>query len=322
MNPQVKLFNTFAPFRRNSLSLPSVNILIFLFLIPALIQSVFFYGIYSLRVICLSIVSAVFWESFFKRVFKRKLDVYNGSSILVGLILGMLLPPSVPFWIIIWALFAAIFLGRELFGGTGCGPFNPICIGWAFVMISWQHYVDPEWGAVVFNLPFDSKFPLAELKNSGVNALSNFNLKELFLGKQAGCCGATSQMFILLGGVGGILLNIIPAEIPLFFICGMILSSLLFVMGGTLPLKGIFFHLFSGFSFIGAFFIATEWSRPVSRKVRIYYGLLCGMLTILLRMWSNFSEALPFAILIVNITVPLLDRGRVKKHKAVEVFEV
>lgn len=322
MVSQVKFINTFAPFKRSFITLPLINFLLVFLLIPAFIQSVYFYGFYSLRVICSSVVAAVFWDYFFKRVFNRKIDVYNGDSVVIGLILGMLFPPTVPFWIILWALFTAIFLGRALFGGTGCGPFNPVCIGWAFVMISWKDYVDPAWGSVAFNLPFNVKFPLAEWKMKGIEAISQFSIKELFLGKQAGCCGATSQLLILMGGIGGVLLKITPVEIPISFLGGIIITSLSLVISGSLPSHGIFFHLFSGFSFIGAFFIATEWSRPVSRWVRIYYGLFCGILTVLLRMWSNFSEALPFAILIVNITISFLDRGRAVKHKTVEVVEL
>jgi Na+-translocating ferredoxin:NAD+ oxidoreductase subunit D len=302
---------SFRPFRTGRLLYSHVNYSLMLLCLPALIWGGRIYGLYTVRTVAAAMAACIVLDVLFEKLFRKTTRIFDGSAALTGMLLGMLFPPLVPWWTIIVASFAAIFLGRQLFGGAGGSPFNAVCIGWAVVMISWPKLIDPTYGSVPFSLPFSVEFPLSELRRLGADALPRFPVFDLFMGKQAGCVGTGASMLLVAGGLIGIILGLIPWIIPVSFFCAMAITASCFAVSGhpvtALPL----FHLVTGFSCIGAFFIAADHSsRPVSRRVMVLYGAMAGVLTVLFRTWSAFPEGLPFALLIVNIVTPLFDRGK------------
>jgi len=300
---------SFRPFRYSTFRFTHVNYIMVLLLLPAFIHGVTLYGGFAVRVVTLSIVFCMVADVVFEKLFGHVSRFYDGSTVLTGMLIGMLLPPLTPWWILLFTSVSAMFLGKQLFGGAGGSPFNAVCIAWAVVMISWPDLINPTYGSVSFDLPFSTTYPLAEVRRLGADALENFPVKSLFMGKQAGCIGTGSPVLLLAGGIVGMLLGIIPWIIPVSFIGALLLSA---IVASTFGLSeaGWQFHLVTGFSMIGVFFLAADMSsRPVSYKVMLWYGAAAGMLTMAFRLWSAFPEGLPFALLIVNSTIPLLDRG-------------
>jgi electron transport complex protein RnfD len=251
------------------------------------------------------------WEVLFTTLFRRESRIFDGSAALCGLLLSMLMPPLIPWWTVVIASCAAMFLGKQLFGGAGGSPFNAVCVGWAVIAISWPNLVDPSNACIGFTLPFENaEFPLSVYRRLGAPAFAVFPVKALLFGKQAGCIGTGASLLLLAGGTAGVLLGLIPWVIPVAFSTAVAVTAMMFIPEG--PQAYIFpvFQLFTGYTIIGAFFLATDFSsRPVSFPVMALYGAVGGVLTVLFRMWSVFPEGLPFALLIINMAVPLLDRG-------------
>lgn len=309
-------FVAFRPFRYSPVVYTHINYCLMVLLLPAVLQGMQLYGFYTVRVISGTIAASLFSDAVLERLFGRKSRLYDGSAALTGMLLGMLLPPLTPWWLLCIASASAVFLGRQLFGGAGGSPFNAVCIGWAVVMVSWPELVSPTYGAVTFNLPFSIEYPLAELRRLGPDALELFPAGDLLAGRQVASVGTAASGLLLIGGIVGILLGIIPWIIPVSFLAGTALTALLFSPDGTQMTAMPFFHLCTGFTAIGAFFLASDFSsRPVSSGVMVWYGAVAGVGTVLFRMWSIFPEGLPFALLLVNMTVPLLDRGSMPDGK-------
>jgi electron transport complex protein RnfD len=315
---------SFRPFRYSRFQFTHVNYCFMLLLLPAMVQGIGSFGLYAVRIVAAAIAACMLWDVLFEKLFKKPTRIYDGSAALTGMLLGMLLPPLVPWWIIIIASGAAIFLGKQLFGGAGGSPFNAVCLGWAVVMVSWPHQVDPTWGSVGLTLPFSIEYPLSAVRRLGHDALAQFPAISLLMGKQAGCIGTVASLPLIVGGVIGILLGIIPWVIPAAFCGAMALTAGAFVLSGWAGAAPPLFHLLTGFSLIGAFFLASDFSsRPVAFRVMVVYGALSGVLTVLFRTWSGYSEGLPFALLIVNMAVPMLDRGAAPKAQStVEVVQL
>ena len=148
----------------------------------------------------------------------------------------------------------------------------------------------PTYGSIGFSLPFSIEYPLSELRRLGAEAFTRFPAAALFMGNQAGCIGTGAPAMLLAGGIAGILLGFIPWRVPVAFFGAMACTAALFPMSGNPVTASPLFHICTGFSFIGAFFLAADVSsRPVSRRVMIWYGAFSGALTVIFRMWSGQS---------------------------------
>jgi electron transport complex protein RnfD len=225
----------------------------------------------------------------------------------------------VPFWLVIIGSFLCIAVGKEVFGGLGSNPLNPVLVGWAIIHISWPGYINFNLGAANFDLTFPLHYPLTMLKNGGTELISDFSLIDLFLGKQIGGMGAAAIVFLLLGGIYLLVCKVISWEIPLAFTAGILLMSLVFWLGNGAAYANPLFHLFTGNVMIGMFFLATDFSSsPYNRWGMIIFGLGIGILTVILRAWSVYPDGVIFSILIMNLFTPLIDRIN-NKPKPLEI---
>ncbi len=300
-----------------------VNYLLVLLLLPAFLQGTWTYGLFAVRVVAASVFFCTFFDILLEKTLRGKPRTCDGSAILAGMLMGMLFPPLTPWWVTATASGAGMFLGKHLFGGAGGCPFNAVCIGWAVVMVSWPGMVEPTYGSILFELPFNSEFPLAVLRRLGSGATDMFPLKELLCGSQAGGVGTGATLPLLAGGCLAVAFRIVPPLLPISFFCAVGCTAALLSGSPATSLSLALFHSFTGFSMIGAFFVAADFSsRPVSMQVTIWYGIAIGVLTVLFRTWSAYPEALPFAVLVVNMTIPLLDRGTAPKKIPVEVVRI
>lgn len=278
-------------------------------LLPALIHSLYFFGMHAARVISLCIAIAVLSEIGLRKLFKRRIDPFNGSAVYLGLLFSLLLPPTVPYWIVIIGVFLAVFIGREIYGGAGCNPFNPVLVGLAILELSWPAHLNVNIGSVNYNLGFDYQSPLTALKSAGADYVSKFSLVELSFGEQVGGIGSVAILFLFIGGVYLLFRKVIRWEIPLFFAAGVLLSAGLFRVIDPQNYAGPLFHLLTGNVVIGMFFLSTDYSSsPFSNPGKIIFGLGCGILTVLFRIMSVHEDGVLFAILIMNLFTPMLDK--------------
>ena len=313
MIKQKKLIVSHAPFIHNGSKISTKNYNIMLAAIPALLAGLYYYGIRAVGVVGLSISFSIFWELAFSVITKSEKRIGDGSTAVIGLIFAMMLPATVPWWIILIGTFIAVIIGREIFGGIGGNPFNPAVLGIAIVILSWQEYFDFNLALINFDTDYNMFYPLVALKSFGVSGINSYSIFDLMLGKQAGAIGAVFGIGIIIGGFYLIAKGIIRWEICFSFIAGIFFTAMTFAMFAPESYAGPFFHLFTGYTLLGVFFLATEdSSSPVNKMPMILYGLGCGILTILIRNIGVYADGIIYAILIMNIINPLIDKIKPK----------
>ena len=268
-------------------------------LLPAGAAGVFIFGRSVLWVIILSVISALVAEGALQVLTKRKVTLLDGSAFITGILLAYNLPPGVPFWLPIVGSFFAIAIGKQVFGGLGQNIFNPALVGRVFLMASWPKYMT-SFDAIT------SATPLAALKEG--KALGNLSYLDLFLGRHGGCIGEVCILALLLGVIFLFRRGYISWHVPIPYIATVGLFTFIF---GT---KGFFsgdwlFHILSGGLVLGAFFMATDYvTSPLTRKAQVIFGIGCGLLTSVIRLWGGYPEGVSYAILMMNAATPIIDR--------------
>ncbi|OIO30346.1 MAG: electron transporter RnfD [Nitrospirae bacterium CG_4_10_14_3_um_filter_44_29] len=294
-------------------------------LLPAVVMGAYFFGPRAVFTVALAIISALLSEYLFQKALKKKIAVNDGSAFLTGLLLGMNLPASVPFYIPIIGSFIAVIIAKQLFGGLGYNVFNPALIGRAFLLISFPRlmtiWTKPDAAFVMLDATTTAT-PLGILKEEGLSKLievfgDKINLyAELFNGHRAGSIGETSALALLIGAGFLLYKRYITWHVPASFL-GTV-AVLAWIFGGKSPETGkmLLFagdpliHLLSGGLMLGAFFMATDYvTCPSARKGQIVFGIGCGFLTMLIRLKGGYPEGVMFAILLMNCFAPLIDRG-------------
>lgn len=311
---QKKLIVSHAPFWHDgsSVSRRSYNIMAAAAL--SVIPGIMHYGAPALAVVCFSISTAMLWELLFNVIAKRPVSIGDGNAAMIGLIFAMLLPASAPYWVVLTGTFVAVVIGKQIFGGIGANPFNPALIGYAILAISWRGHLDFNEALVAYDVDFSMMYPLTALKAFGTGSITDFSTLDLFLGRQAGGIGATCGLTLLIGGLYLIVRGFIRWEISLSFIVGVYVTAALFqFFGDAGQFAGPLFHLFAGFTMIGAFFLATEdSSSPVNFYPMLIYGAGAGFMTVLIRNIGAYAEGVVLAILLMNLASPLIDKIRPK----------
>ena len=282
-------------------------------LVPALAIGIHAYGMDAVRVIAVAVSSAMAFEWAIQKLFRQPVTVVDGSAMLTGLLLAMLLPASTPWWLVLVGTLMAILVGKQVFGGLGGNPFCPALVGWAILRLSWYDHLAMDYALVGYDLDFSVHYPLTVLKGSGPAAASAFHLGDLLLGRQVGGIGAGPVLALLLGGLFLVVRGAVNWRIPLSFIAGVLLTGLVFWLADSSAYANPLFHVLTGNVMLGAFFLATDYpSSPVNRMAMVLFGLGCGFLTVLFRAWSVHPDGVVFAILLMNVLNPLLDMCRPK----------
>lgn len=287
-------------------------------LLPALAYATYLFGLRVLFITLLSVAAAVGCEALMQRMLGRKITVTDGSAILTGLLLAFNLPPGVPWWLPAAGSAFAIIFAKQLFGGLGYNFINPALAGRAFLMASWPSLMTKEWlvpvGGTLSGIDgVTAATPLSLLKNPAnygdpqllIRQLNDFEtVRNVFFGKIGGCIGETSALLLLIGGLFLIFLKIIDYRIVIGYLGSFALLAWL------LPTQGsVLFHLFAGGLFLGAFFMATDWvTSPVTRKGRWIFGIGCGVITIIIRVWGGYPEGVSYSILLMNVFTPFIDK--------------
>jgi electron transport complex protein RnfD len=313
MPDRKKLNVSYAPFIRKGNRISARSFSIMLAALPALLHGCYLYGIPAVGVAALSISSAVIWEYLINRLTERPVSIGDGNAALIGMILAMLFPASTPWWAVITGTFVAMVVGKHIYGGIGGNPFNPALIGIAILTLSWKNIFDIDYALLNYDFGFSAAYPLAALKHSGPVAVGSYDLLGLFLGRQTGSIGSAFGLGIVLGGIYLIFIRTIRWEIPVSFIAGTAITAFIFKLSDPAAFAGPLFHILTGNTLLGAFFLATEdSSSPVNCVPMLIYGAGAGLMTILIRNIGSHTDGVVFAVLLMNVANPLLDKIRPK----------
>ncbi len=286
-------------------------------LIPALLVSLYFFGVGAAVVLAASVISCVFFEWAIARFILRResLTITDGSAVLTGLLLGFNLPSNLPVWIIVIGALVAIGVGKMTFGGLGCNPFNPALVGRVFLLISFPvqmttwplpgqttAYLDAETGATPLSL-----MKMA-IKNNDASVLQQMpDAIDLLVGQTGGCLGEVSALALLIGLAYMLARKIVTWHIPVSILLTV------FVLSGLLHLSNPVYAspvtvLLTGGLMLGACFMATDYvTSPMTPKGQIIYGVCIGFLTVVIRTFGAYPEGMSFAILIMNAFTPLIN---------------
>lgn len=281
-------------------------------LLPAAACGVYFFGFRALAVILVTVFACVASEYLTRNILKREQTISDFSAVVTGLLLALNLPPAIPLWIAAVGGVIAVVIVKQLFGGIGQNFMNPALGARVILLISWTgpmtNWLTPGVDTV------SSATPLALIKKGAEAAEGQFpGYADLFLGNIAGCIGETSVLALLIGAAYLVYRRIISLEIPLAFIAT--LAVFVGMFGGAGVFTGdIIYHVLSGGLVLGAFFMATDYSTsPITRKGKIIMGIGCGLITAIIRLYANYPEGVSFAIILMNIVVPLIDRFTIPK---------
>ena len=271
-------------------------------LMPATLAGFYFFRMRAVLVVLVTILSCVITEYLMRIILKRDQTIYDLSAVLTGILLGLNLTAAVPLWIAAVGGIVAIAIIKQLFGGLGQNFINPALGARVILTVSWTkemtQWVAPGPDAIT------TATPLGLLKEGG--ALATY--ADMFWGNIGGCIGETSAIALLIGGVYLIIKRIIAPEIPLIYIGTTALLT--WILGPTGLFTGdVLYHILAGGLLIGAFYMATDYvTSPITEKGRIIFAFGCGVLTAVFRLYSNMPEGVSFAIILMNIVTPLIDR--------------
>jgi Na+-translocating ferredoxin:NAD+ oxidoreductase subunit D len=304
----IKLTVSHAPFWHDGDRLFRMNLNIMIAALPAVLCGLLQFGAPALGVLALSISSAMVWEYIIAILAKKKSDIGKLDTAVIGLLFGMMLPATAPWWLIFIGTFVAVIIGQTIFGGTGANPFNPTLIGMGILMISWKTFFDFNAAYVNYSFDYSHLAPLSAIKQFGASAAVDFPISNLIMGQQVGAIGSTFGLGLIIGGIYLILRGYIRWEITLSFIAGIILTALCFNLANPEQYAGPMTHLFSGYTLLGAFFLLPEnSSSPVNRIPMLIYGFLAAIMIILMRNIGIYTDGTVLAILLVNLINPIID---------------
>ncbi len=269
-------------------------------LLPATLASIYFYGWSVLRIIIVSYIVGGVVEVIFAIV--RKKEIHEGFLV-TGLIFPLVLPPTTPLWVVAVGVVFGVLFGKEMFGGTGRNIFNPALVGRLFITIAFPAIMTTNW-QVPFTDAITSATPLAVYKTTGSMA----PIYDLFIGKTAGSMGETCRIAIIFGGLFLIFTKVSNWRIPVSYIGTVFVFA---AIGNRLAPGSIappLFQVLTGGLLFGALFMATDpVTSPFTRMGKYSFGILCGILTVLIRSFSGYVEGVMFSIVIMNALAPLID---------------
>jgi len=309
-----KLFiSSHAPFWHNGSSITAKSYHIMLAALPAVVMGIVQYGAPALSVVAFSVATAMMWEWLMNTAMKQPVTIGDGNAALIGLLFAMLMPASTPWWAVLVGTFVAVIVGKQIYGGMGCNPLNPALVSVAILTLSWKSLLDFDATLVNYDLGFYMVYPLGAVRHFGTFALTNYDISGFLWAQQIGGLGSTFGLGLIIGGIYLILRGYVRWEISLSFLVGLFLTAWVFNVADPEKYACPFFHLLTGYTLIGAFFLATEdSSSPVNFVPMLLYGVMAGVLTVLIRNIGAFLDGVVFAVLMMNIASPLLDKIRPK----------
>jgi electron transport complex protein RnfD len=326
-----KLIISVSPHIQNKESTVSMIYIVILFLLPACIFGFMSFGFSAVAIVLLSILFSVLTEIVCQLIMRRPVTIYDGSAILTGLLLGMTMPPTVPLYIPILSAIFAIAIVKQAFGGLGQNWANPAIAGRVFATLSWPEKMQT-WLPPFSSDGLTAATPLSAVQSALLNGgnygnessiqlldtlsgdvlRSQIDYLRMFFGFRGGCIGEVSAFLLILAALFLLYRKIITIDIPVSFLSTAAIMAWIFEgtkFGCPLFTGDPLFHLLSGGMILAAFFMATDVvTTPLTTKGRIIFGIGCGMITMLIRIWGSYAEGVGLAILFMNMLTPAIDR--------------
>ena len=268
-------------------------------LAPAMIAAVVIFGFRALLMTAVCVAACIIFEYGTERILGRENTISDLSAVVTGVILSFNLPVL---WMAVVGCFFAIVIVKQLFGGIGNNFANPAIAARIFLLLSFSQpmttWLQVEGGRAVQGVY--GATPLALISAGDTANLPS--VMEMLLGTRGGCMGETCAIALILGGVYMIWKKVITPTIPLAFIGGVFVLSLLF---GVNPV----YELLGGGLMLGAFFMATDYTTsPITEKGKIIFGLGCALITMVIRVFGSYPEGVSYSILLMNIITPHINR--------------
>ena len=310
-------------------------------LMPGLAAGAWLFGARTLLVAGVAIAACVASEYAARRIMARPQTVGDLSSVVTGLLLAMSLPPSIELWKAAVGGAIAIIAVKQIFGGIGQNFMNPALAARIALLTSWgqsmTRWTEPARrlfpagaaagaaagsaaagyaaGAAADAVSGATPMAIAKaLYKAGASAQAGLGQAapgylDMFLGNMAGCIGETCAAALVAGGIYLLARKVITWHIPATFIAATALLTWVFGGGRGLCTGDPLYHVLGGGLIIGAFFMATDYSTsPMTAKGKLIMGAGCGALTACIRLFAGYPEGVSFAIVIMNVIVPLIDR--------------
>ncbi|QGY42898.1 RnfABCDGE type electron transport complex subunit D [Maribellus comscasis] len=286
-------------------------------MIPALVWSVFVFGLDALRVTIIAVLACLAFEFLIQKyLIKVKPTITDGSALITGILLAFNVPSNIPWWIIVIGSLAAIGIGKLSFGGLGHNIFNPALVGRVFMLISFpvqmtswpvnrQSGIDAVTSATPLGIikeGISNGTPISEISQS---LPSTF---ELFWGGIGGSLGEISAVLLVIGGLYMLYKKVITWHIPVSILATVgVIAGIFWMVNPAIYINPLY-HILTGGLMLGAIFMATDMvSSPMNPKGQIIYGVGIGVITISIRLFGAYPEGISFAILIMNAVTPLIN---------------
>ncbi|MDD2963286.1 MAG: RnfABCDGE type electron transport complex subunit D [Bacteroidales bacterium] len=310
-----------SPHVHNDQSVKKIMFGVIISLIPAMLVSFYFFGLPSIILTLTAVISCALFEFLIQKyLLHTEPSVTDGSAMLTGLLLAFNVPSNLPIWMMIVGSLVAIGIGKMSFGGLGKNPFNPALVGRVFLLISFP--VDmtswplPQNFTTSLTDVVTGPTPLGIVKEGlkKGDAMADLMTQvpdyvNLLLGNMGGSIGEVSALAIIIGGLYMLVKKIISWHIPVAFIGSvLVFAAILNLVNPALYVNPLF-HLVTGGLMLGAIYMATDMvTSPMSALSMIIYGVGCGILTVLIRVFGAYPEGVSFAILIMNALTPILNK--------------
>ena len=320
-----------SPHMRSKETTTGIMLDVIIALLPALVMSIVYFGLRALTLTTVCVVSCVLFELISRKVMKRDNTIGDLSAVVTGIILAFNLPASLPLWMAVIGSLVAIVVVKQMFGGIGQNFVNPAMTARIILMTSFPTAM-AKWVVPFTNTwrpdAVTAATPMAVLANAeggDVSAVADQlpSLTEMLFGVHGGSMGEVCSLALIIGGLYLMIRKVISPIIPFTFI-GTV--AVFMLIAGSFNLEFVAYELLGGGLMLGAFFMATDYSTsPINKKGKIIFGIGCGLITSVIRIFGSLPEGVSFSIILMNILVPHIENmttpkpfGAVKEKKAKE----
>jgi len=298
---------SYAPHIRDRIAVNRIMLDVIIALTPAFIASILIFGHRAALITGVCVGTCVFSEWIYQKAMKKTTTVGDLSAVITGMLLAFNLPVEIPVWQAMFGSLVAIILVKQLFGGLGKNFANPaitarivMFLAFPATMTTWVQLHDVVSTATPMADAVSAATPLMLMSRGEYESLPS--IWSMIIGTRGGCLGETSNIALLIGGIYLLKRRVITWHTPVMFIGTVVIMTTLL---GAKPM----YHLFAGGLFLGAIFMATDYpTTPNTNTGRIIFGIGCGILTVLIRLYGSYPEGVSFSILFMNMLVPYINK--------------
>ena len=292
-----------APHMHNPLTTQRLMQYVCIALLPTAAWGVYAFGLPALLVLGISMAGSVLAEFLWQKIAKQPVRINDFSALVTGLILGLNLPATAPWWMVLIGAFFAVIIVKQLFGGLGDNFLNPALAARAVLLASWPVHMT---ASACVNPTFFQAGVDAVSTATPLGAPGNYTLMQLFLGQCPGAIGEVSKAAILVGLLFLLVTKVISWRIPVIMTASVFCCTLL--IGGATP-EAALAAVLSGGVLFGAVFMATDYvTSPITPWGQVIYAIGIGLIITLIRQFGSYPEGVTYGILLMNIATPLIDR--------------